>query len=479
MSLAPAAPRPGARGQCPWWWGSTTAPLPSLAVARTLPTAEVYSQDLGAMDYHVIGDAVWVCGVATNMNKEDATFEIVAEQYVSATRSSESFPTRCLIPDTPRFQNYKPILSKGKFVSVTGFLTGVERNDEKHFLLDVDQVVFLGQQPHSAPKAEHSPNKITSGTPARLKFTGFLGSQGTDTKSGEPSSKKRKTADDRAAEEANDKGEGTSSRSSPSLNKCIENNCRIVEVDPADRSAPLIRSKYIDWFGIAALPRWGSILSRKQHPTRLMQAWHIFLYKVGEFAKVQTAVPKAPSNTRGRRVGQKRLLEIQKQTDICGGDAGHRSGVCSGENMGSYVQPPAIRAEERGSDFNRLQDEDGFEREGLHLSELDAETPNIFRNIRQFCEERFQRFGIGYLGQDGLDKLLRKHGDGRKVTLYRCAGRNVTLKWFRSSIFMKASLFYHDWPLDRMLYVPRDSLYAVPPYASVNVATSIPPAIRI
>ncbi|KAJ7934409.1 hypothetical protein B0H13DRAFT_2305834 [Mycena leptocephala] len=231
MSLAPAASRPGACGQCPWWWGSTTAPLPSLAVARTLPTAEVYSQDLGAMDYHVIGDAVWlipvgspenfdlslpafvqVCGVATNMNKEDATFEIVAEQYVSATRSSESFPTRCLIPDTPRFQNYKPIPSKGKFVSVTGFLTGVERNDEKHFLLDVDQVVFLGQQPHSAPKAEHSPNKITSGTPARLKFTGFLGSQGTDTKSWEPSSKKRKTADDRAAEEANDKGEGISSQ---------------------------------------------------------------------------------------------------------------------------------------------------------------------------------------------------------------------------------------------------------------------------
>ena len=149
------------------------------------------------MDYHVIGDAVWVrgmpyytscpdnspkliplgspedfclsqpafvhvCGLAANPNKDDATFEVVAEQYVTATRSAECFPIRCLIPDTPRFQKYKPIPSKGKFVSVTGFLTGIERNDDhtvKYFLLDVDQVVFLGQSV-SAPKAEQSPNKI-------------------------------------------------------------------------------------------------------------------------------------------------------------------------------------------------------------------------------------------------------------------------------------------------------------------------------
>lgn len=100
------------------------------------------------------------------MNQDDATFEIVAEQYVSATKSHESFPVRCFIPNTPRFDKYKPVPKKpGKFVSVTGFLTGMERNDDntvKHFLIDVDQVVFLGQQPGSvsAPKAERSPNKI-------------------------------------------------------------------------------------------------------------------------------------------------------------------------------------------------------------------------------------------------------------------------------------------------------------------------------
>ncbi|KAJ6524436.1 hypothetical protein DFH09DRAFT_1372178 [Mycena vulgaris] len=93
-----------------------------------------------------------------------------------------------------------------------------KRNDDhtvKYFLLDVDQVVFLGQSV-SAPKAEQSPNKIASGTPARLKFTGFLGGQGTDMKSGEPPSKMRKTADNRAAEEAADKGEVSLLQLSPS-----------------------------------------------------------------------------------------------------------------------------------------------------------------------------------------------------------------------------------------------------------------------
>ncbi|KAJ7936365.1 hypothetical protein B0H13DRAFT_1853429 [Mycena leptocephala] len=130
---------------------------------------------------------------------------IAAEHYVLAT-NAESFPVRCLILNTPRIQNYQPIPSKGKCVSVTGFLTGVMRNEDrtvKHFLIYVDPVVFLGQQWHSttAPRAEE-----ISGTPARLKFTGFLGSQGTEMKSGEPNSKKRKTADDCAAEEANEKG---------------------------------------------------------------------------------------------------------------------------------------------------------------------------------------------------------------------------------------------------------------------------------
>ncbi|KAJ7798946.1 hypothetical protein B0H14DRAFT_2617510 [Mycena olivaceomarginata] len=203
-----------------------------IRVASTTPTVEVYSQTLTPVDYHIMGDifsasltplgspegfdlchksCIAICGVASNINRDDATFELHAEQYMAATRSLESFPARCLIPDTPRFKKYKPIPGNGKSAVVHGFLTGLERNEDKtvkHFIIDVDTVTFVGQPGSSAPKAEESPNKISQGTPARLKFTGFFGSQGS---ADQPPSKKRKTADDRAAEEAQeDKEEGSS-----------------------------------------------------------------------------------------------------------------------------------------------------------------------------------------------------------------------------------------------------------------------------
>ncbi|KAF7372299.1 hypothetical protein MVEN_00090000 [Mycena venus] len=201
-------------------------------IARTTPTVEVYSKTLAPVDYHVIGDifsliplgstdkfdlrhlsSIAICGVPTNIDRDNATFDLNAEQYLHATRSSEAFPTQCIIPNSPKFKNYKPIPSKGKSVSVTGFLTGLERNEDKtvkYFIVDVDTVTFLGQPAGStAPKAEESPTKISNGTPANLKFTGFFGNS---SKSEEPVPKKRKTSDDRAAEEvqADDKEEGPS-----------------------------------------------------------------------------------------------------------------------------------------------------------------------------------------------------------------------------------------------------------------------------
>ncbi|KAJ7891505.1 hypothetical protein B0H13DRAFT_1887135 [Mycena leptocephala] len=203
--------------------------------ARTSPTIEVYSQELTLVDYHVFGDVVWiiplgspegfdmchhaavhVAGLAVNIQKEDATFEIHAEQYLSATKTADNmFPVRWVCPDTKRWEKHKPVPGKGKAVSIEGIFTGVERNEDrtvKHFIVDLEKVTFLGQAP-VAPKAEESPTKlVNSGTPARLKFTGFFGSQ--DMKSGEPSTKKRKTADDLAFEESEDKGEGTSTGTS-------------------------------------------------------------------------------------------------------------------------------------------------------------------------------------------------------------------------------------------------------------------------
>ncbi|KAJ7695385.1 hypothetical protein B0H17DRAFT_431536 [Mycena rosella] len=158
---------------------------------------------------------VHVCGPASNPDKKDSTFEINAEQYLAAMKAANNhFPVRCLFPPTARWEKYKPVPGKGKPIAIEGLLTGVERTDDrtvKHFIVDLEKVTFLSQTP-AAPKAEESLTKImNSGTPARLKFTGFFGSQQPDVKSDkQPPAKKRKTANDRALEESEDKGEGSS-----------------------------------------------------------------------------------------------------------------------------------------------------------------------------------------------------------------------------------------------------------------------------
>ncbi|KAJ7143020.1 hypothetical protein C8R44DRAFT_866268 [Mycena epipterygia] len=150
----------------------------SVHLARTSPNVEVFSSALKPNDYHIIRNAVWliplgslttpafvqVCGVAINADKQDATFDIVVEQYVTATGRREAFPVRCLIPNTKRFEKYKPIPGNGKYVSVTGFLDSIERNEDddetiKYFIITIDQVVFLGQSA-STPKADQSPTKL-------------------------------------------------------------------------------------------------------------------------------------------------------------------------------------------------------------------------------------------------------------------------------------------------------------------------------
>ncbi|KAF7334138.1 hypothetical protein MVEN_02319700 [Mycena venus] len=179
-----------------------------MQVACTLPTVEVYSQSLGPADYPIIEDPVWliplgspenvplnnaafvqVCGNATNIKKDDVTFAIIAEQYVSATKKPEVFPVCCHIPDTSRFQKYKPVPAKTM----------------KRFIVNVDQVILCQSVSHRRPEAVQ-----LRSYPELLKFTGFFGSQDPD-KSEEPRTKKHKTAGYRVAEEVNDKGEGPSS----------------------------------------------------------------------------------------------------------------------------------------------------------------------------------------------------------------------------------------------------------------------------
>ncbi|KAJ6540639.1 hypothetical protein B0H19DRAFT_1078040 [Mycena capillaripes] len=128
-------------------------------------------------------------GVAIRLTRPTPTVEVFL-----LTLTPADYNTLWMIFPRAKFSKYKPIPAQGK----CGFLTGLERNDDKlrtvkYFIVDVDTFVFPGQPAgSSAPKAEESPTKI-----ARLKLTGFFGSQGSDTKSEEPAQKKRKTADDR------------------------------------------------------------------------------------------------------------------------------------------------------------------------------------------------------------------------------------------------------------------------------------------
>ncbi|KAJ7825214.1 hypothetical protein B0H14DRAFT_2596727 [Mycena olivaceomarginata] len=105
----------------------------SIRVARTLPTVEVYSQNLTPVDYHVMGDIMahltgvtWnfdirhcgllTVGVLSNINRDDLTLTINAQQYVTVMKALETFPVQCLIPDSEKFKNYKPIPAKVEFI---------------------------------------------------------------------------------------------------------------------------------------------------------------------------------------------------------------------------------------------------------------------------------------------------------------------------------------------------------------------------
>ncbi|KAK6984520.1 hypothetical protein R3P38DRAFT_2806525 [Favolaschia claudopus] len=148
--------------------------------------------------------------VPRNIDKPNSTFDIKIEQYLSATKTPDNaFQVHCVFPATPRWEKYKPIPVKGKSVSVEGFLTGFELNDDrsvKHSIVDIEKVTFLGNASSTAPKAEESPTKI-----------GIFGRKHRYSRAPQiywllvptlSNPKKRKV--DQQANEHQDKGEGTS-----------------------------------------------------------------------------------------------------------------------------------------------------------------------------------------------------------------------------------------------------------------------------
>jgi len=112
---------------------------------------------------------VQLTGVAMGCSKADATFEVTVEQYISCFRStkdaggSHSKPSTtffCYIPDSPIYRNWssKPVPGNKRFVSLCGFLTGVDKSDDgsevENVRIEVKNITFCG--PYVQPAAAQS-----------------------------------------------------------------------------------------------------------------------------------------------------------------------------------------------------------------------------------------------------------------------------------------------------------------------------------
>ncbi|KAK7029143.1 hypothetical protein R3P38DRAFT_3516144 [Favolaschia claudopus] len=69
-----------------------------------------------------------ICGPATNINKDDGTFEVDASQYTQFSRSQLPFPVSCACPTSPRWPTPapKPLPYPDKYLQATGWLIGFE-----------------------------------------------------------------------------------------------------------------------------------------------------------------------------------------------------------------------------------------------------------------------------------------------------------------------------------------------------------------
>ena len=96
---------------------------------------------------------IQVCGVAANIRRDDKVFDVDAVQYVYALkglpRENSVLPICTYFPDSPRFQNSKPMPSKDTYVSLRGILTRFSFSPAgvlERFFVELDQLAFLGKK---------------------------------------------------------------------------------------------------------------------------------------------------------------------------------------------------------------------------------------------------------------------------------------------------------------------------------------------
>jgi protein tyrosine/serine phosphatase len=106
-----------------------------------------------------------VTGVATEVSKAEATFEVNVEQYISCAKSDPSatssldrskpttrskLTTRffCHIPDSPKYRSGKPMPAKNRWVTIYGYVTGVDMSSDntevEQFRMNIENIAFCG-----------------------------------------------------------------------------------------------------------------------------------------------------------------------------------------------------------------------------------------------------------------------------------------------------------------------------------------------
>lgn len=107
----------------------------------------------------------WVHGSGTvNKSDDKSCFDLDPAQYTSALKEFKStnptastLPLHCIIPDSPRYKNKKPVPRVGTMVSFEGYLcsrmTNSETGQTERFHIDIQNVNFMGRSsvPQPAP----------------------------------------------------------------------------------------------------------------------------------------------------------------------------------------------------------------------------------------------------------------------------------------------------------------------------------------
>ncbi|KAJ7029118.1 hypothetical protein C8F04DRAFT_1265339 [Mycena alexandri] len=139
-----------------------------IQAANMTKAVQHHSDSLETKNYHFAGDILdlaylgppdafspfnraiaHVCGTVLAVNEKDSTFDVKAEQYITALGTPGVIHFRFNIPNIPRYNKKKPLPAVGSRALATGRIIDVERLLDadkepvavKHFVLEMDSII--------------------------------------------------------------------------------------------------------------------------------------------------------------------------------------------------------------------------------------------------------------------------------------------------------------------------------------------------